>query len=209
MQIKKSNTAYLLLLALLFSCCQQIEKPSPENFPAPAANIIPGCNVGQVKSFDLEEIQTYQNRRISFALSTDTHPFQSNDCLCNVDRFIIPVRHVSGGSDPITLDYSGAEELTYEVIYGPRGAYDTIVIFNPHIISSPELQVLITLNGENYDATVQNAGGLCIVDNLSGDDDQDTLTVHTAPLKVYVVDPGLIPDTTTKVYIPESMTMPN
>lgn len=208
---EKISLFSLLLLFSMMGCQNQVqEKPALKYNPVPADFLIPGCNVGSTRWFELEEIPPNTNEQhIGLFLSTAGYPFMYDHCLCEVDQIKIPIGEIPNTADPVILQYSGTEELEHYVVYNDLPAYDTLMIVNPGEIYDPGLELMITLKGGDFNATLGNAGGLCIVDNLSGTyKGDDTLTVFTTPWRLAEPPTPTEPDSIIKIYIPKAMTIP-
>lgn len=206
-----TDKIFFFCLALLFllSSCNKSETPAPSQPMNPESFIVPGCTAGSARWFELEQIGTNNsNQDLGFFLSTDGYPFMYDHCLCSVEDFKIPVGQIAEIEDPVVLEYDGTEELEFYVKYADQPAYDTIVVINPEEIIDPGLELMITFRGD-FNATVGNAGGLCIVDNLSGIyNGNDTNTVFLEPWKVNMPPATPFSDSILKVYIPYAMTLP-
>ena len=200
--------SFILLLFVLG--CQRTEKPATKESLVPAEVAIPGCTVGDARWFPMEEIPTNTtDQDIGLFLSTDGYPFMYDDCLCRVDKIKIPIAVIPEGPDPVLVEYTGTEELEPYVVHAAWPAFDTLMIVNMSEIYDPGLELMISLKGNNYNATLGNAGGLCIVDNLSGIYvGADTNKVFLEPWRLAEPPGTPFGDSLIRFFIPKAMTLP-
>lgn len=195
----------LILLCVLCWSCQTPDLPVPIK-PLPVLGTADSaCIPAKPKWFDLEPISTTgngQNADYAYDLVTAPHPFQLNECLCAVKRYEFAFDSLPT-ADKITVTDEFGNPVPFTIHLDPATGRKVITV-SASEFDDGYTKVYIEID-ETPIPEIQQAGGLCIVDNLGGfNGSGDTTTVHFDPAIVTASPPNSPP--VQLIIIPNSMT---
>lgn len=177
------NLLPILLLAVLWSCADQksFEKLPGDRFPALAKN---PCTQQVSKYFPVDAGPTGLENPDYYA-KVNTGPYTNADCMCKVQRYDFTFSGVIDTNDVVVTDAAGRS-------YRPAFSYDdegNLVISVTHNGNLPDRDLTLFIEFTNAPQngplpTLRKAGGLCIVDNISGVKDPGDVLYH--PYKEFV-----------------------
>lgn len=195
----------LALFALLLAGCELHE-------PAEAVDLQeakPGYCVPETRSFTLDYTRTGAH---SYDVSLETGPFIIKECMCHVIQYDLTVTLNSASQwmlmlpNSIPVPFNGSAVGTHDLltitaidlIFGSVGDVSNGIL-KTHAHTTPQVP----------DPALDNAGGLCIIENYDGSR-VGALPVGTQTNgPVIVIEPAPIPNTfVVKVFIPEEITDP-
>lgn len=192
-----------LLLLSLFSC--ELKEPPTSANPPPTFNPLPektGCNLGETNLFPLVEGST-PDVDYTFFLMTGNSPFYPEDCLCDVEQYELTFLDLPNAND-IDLRNVDNGQLSFSIQALPNGR-SKIIFTEPDEL--PDAEMSVYLNFLAGTAILEDAGGLCVIDNIDG------LIVkpnspQAAPIKYTLPPPPPTSDSVYRAFIPSNMAEP-
>ena len=204
--ISRNSSTFALVIFLIFvatSSCNHnvLQEEQAEEAPVVQAIEIP-CEPGSTQYFDLTPINP-KNATYAWELNSNNYPFSMDDCVCNVQQYDLVFTNPPLGGEMDVEDENG-ESIPHGTSVDPNTGELTITIHSNNL-EYGSTEVYVTM-AEPAPAVVA-AGGLCIIDNLSGIVTPiDIYTVHFEPVFLKYVT--IVGDSMEDIFIPTVMTTP-
>ena len=204
-----SNKLLLLLAVFVFTltACELEDPVQPVGVQA--AKGLGDCDP-DIRSFDLTHTPIGQS---SYIVTLETGPFQVEQCMCKLLNYKLRVSPNSSSLWELSL--FPYEPLNFEPNSTESEDILTISDLDPIFknIGNPGNGKLLAAATNNMNAVLNQAGGLCIVENFDGTGPVNgTLEFpigSTVNGPIILLIPGSMPDNyTVEVYIPVGVTSP-
>lgn len=203
------NALFIALTLFVFAGCQLQEAPPQLSDAAGFAlkkGEDPTCNVNEEREFSLIvfDPQMYApDADYGFSLSS-TEPYSDEDCLCLLTEYRATFSSLPQDHSEITVTDNHENTLQFTVTTDPATGAETIVVQATEL---EDASFAIFIGFSNTVPAAPTAGGLCIVDNLDGNDPYiPNGTYYNTPLWIYQLPPQ--GPYINKVFIPTAMTDP-
>ncbi|MEM0998947.1 MAG: hypothetical protein AAGN35_17950 [Bacteroidota bacterium] len=162
------NVLLIALTSFILSACQITEAPPQA---APTAQLSTQCNEGELRSFDLDQVSPsfYGSYDYAFQFEPDLLPWLPDGCSCIIKHFTIPFSNDLPDRHNIEVEDEEGNGVRFTIVSDPFAGTKSIFIDNGDVQTERSI-FLIRFLTPVIPNVVGQPGGLCIVDNIDGND---------------------------------------
>jgi hypothetical protein len=200
------NALLIAFIIISISGCQVIDAPEQMTSTMELAERRgQTCNVGETRYFALgvNSNPGMQGFDADYGVSLYHTPlFSDQHCLCRFDQYVINFDWLPTDFTEITVSDNNQTELDFIPSIDPATGEGTIIVL-AHSVEDASIAIYIDFS--NNVPPTPTAGGLCIVDNIDGNDPYLPSGIfYNVPLWIYNKPPT--GPTINKIFIPTAMT---